>query len=294
LRNALLIFDLAVKEKGLRLTLDVSPDCPQWVVGDPVRLRQVLINVVGNAVKFTLKGEVHVGVLTPGPGLLRVQVRDTGIGIPRNKLEAIFEAFTQADGSHTRRYGGSGLGLTITKRLVTLMGGQIVGTSEPGLGSTFAVDLPLAAAPIKGPRETPKLASLAGMPKLHVLVAEDNIVNQKVAAGILTRQGCTVKVAGTGREAYDIFLKERFDLVLMDVQMPDLDGLEASRLIRDEEQRGSRARIPIIAVTAHASAVQHEQCIAHGMDAVVTKPIDLPTLFDSIQRVLALSPIGAD
>ncbi len=290
LRDALLIFNLAVKEKGLALTLDVSPDCPQRVLGDPVRLRQVLINLVGNAVKFTPEGEVRVVVLTPRPGLVRIDVRDTGIGIAKNKLEPIFEAFTQADGSHTRRFGGSGLGLTITKRLVTLMGGQITGLSEPGLGSTFSVELPLApAAPLTAPRETRPPAPSAALPKLHVLVAEDNIVNQKVAAGILTRQGCTVKVASTGRQAYDIFLKERFDLVLMDVQMPELDGLEASQLIRDEEQRGSLTRIPIIAVTAHASAAQHEQCIAHGMDAVVTKPIDLPALFDSIRRVLALS-----
>ena len=288
LHDVLRIFEQAVKEKGLRLTIDVAPDCPQNVLGDPVRLRQVLINLVGNAVKFTLQGAVGVAVSAPAPGMLCLEVRDTGIGIPKDKLEAIFEAFTQADGSHTRRFGGSGLGLTITKRLVTLMGGQITAQSEPGTGSRFSVVLPLEAAPADernlALRDTVPLSTL---PKLHVLVAEDNLVNQKVAAGILKRKGWTVTVASTGRQAHQAFLANHFDLILMDVQMPELDGLESSTLIRQEEQLRSLARTPIIAVTAHASSAQHEQCIAHGMDAVVTKPIDITALFETIHRVVA-------
>jgi signal transduction histidine kinase len=188
-REGLRIFDIAVAEKNLRLKIDVSPDCPPRAMGDPVRLRQVLINLVGNAVKFTLEGEIRVQVSAPKPGLVRVGVRDTGIGIPADKLQVIFDAFTQADGSHTRRFGGSGLGLTITKRLVTLMGGEIAASSESGRGSVFTIDVPLPAAPAlpasRGAQAAPVIMSL---PKLHVLVAEDNPVNQKVAAGILRRQ----------------------------------------------------------------------------------------------------------
>lgn len=290
LRDGLWIFEQAVEEKGLRLTMDVAADCPQNVLGDPVRLRQVLINLVGNAVKFTLEGEVGVTVSAPVPGSLCFEVRDTGIGIPKDKLEVIFEAFTQADGSHTRRFGGSGLGLTITRRLVTLMGGQITAQSEPGSGSLFRVVLPLEAAPADE-RSLPTRddVPMSALPKLHVLVAEDNLVNQKVAAGILKRKGWTVTVASTGRQAHQAFLANHFDLILMDVQMPELDGLESSTLIRREEQLRSLARTPIIAVTAHASTAQHEQCIAHGMDAVVTKPIDIAALFETIQRVVASS-----
>lgn len=294
LRDALRIFEIAVNEKDLRLGIDISQDCPARVMGDPVRLRQVLINLVGNAVKFTLQGEVHVQVSVSQPGTIRIAVRDTGIGIPPGKLHAIFEAFTQADGSHTRRFGGSGLGLTITRRLVNLMGGQISAESQPGRGSIFSVEIPFPDAPADAsPRATPASPVSLRLPKLHVLVAEDNLVNQKVAAGILRRQNCTVVVAATGRQAFDVFLKEHFDLILMDVQMPELDGLEASRMIRDHEQRRQLERIPIIAVTAHASSAQHEQCRANGMDAVVTKPIDLAALFETIQNVLPLSAPAA-
>ena len=290
LRDSLWIFEQAVKEKGLRLKVDVAPDCPRNVLGDPIRLRQVLVNLVGNAVKFTPRGEVGVAVSAPAPGRLCWEVRDTGIGIPKDKLEAIFEAFTQADGSHTRRFGGSGLGLTITKRLVILMGGRITAQSEPGAGSRFSVSLPLEAAPAdERSLAMQEAVPLSALPKLHVLVAEDNLVNQKVAAGILTRKGWTVTVASTGRQAHQVFLTTHFDLILMDVQMPELDGLESCMLIRREEQSRSLARTPIIAVTAHASSAQHEQCIAHGMDAVVTKPIDITALFETIQRVIAPS-----
>jgi len=288
LREGLRIFDIAVAEKNLRLTIDVAPDCPLRVMGDPVRLRQVVINLVGNAVKFTLEGEIRVQVSTPKPGVVRMDVHDTGIGIPADKLQAIFDAFTQADGSHTRRFGGSGLGLTITKRLVTLMGGEIAASSGPNRGSTFTIEVPLPPAPyLPSPPEAQAAPGVIRLPKLHVLVAEDNPVNQKVAAGILRRQNCTVVVAANGQQAFDAFLKERFDLILMDVQMPELDGLEASMLIRGEEQRRSLDRIPIIAVTAHAATAQHEQCRANGMDAVVTKPIDMAVLFETIQCALS-------
>jgi CheY-like chemotaxis protein len=253
----------------------------------------VLINLVGNAVKFTPQGEVRIDVTAPAPDKIRIDVQDTGIGVPREKLEVIFEAFTQADGSHTRRFGGSGLGLAITRRLVALMGGNLSAESEPGRGSIFSVELPLTAArqPEKSANEV-RPAPGAGLPKLHVLIAEDNLVNQKVASGLLRRQGWTAKVANNGKEAYLAFQNERFDLILMDVQMPELDGLEATMLIRKEERLHSALPTPIIAVTAHASPAQHQQCIAHGMDAVVTKPIDLAILLEAIRSVLE-SPVTA-
>ena len=294
LRDSLWIFDQAVREKHLLLTMEVASDCPEEVLGDAMRLRQVLINLVGNAVKFTLEGQVHVAVSTAEPDRLCFDVRDTGIGIPKDKLEAVFEAFTQADGSHTRRFGGSGLGLTITKRLVVLMGGQITARSEEGRGSVFSVVVPLPSGLGKAsPKDTAAAVPMPALPKLHVLVAEDNPVNQKVAAGILRRQGWTVTVASNGQQAYDKFLANQFDLILMDVQMPEVDGLEAAALIRDEERRRSLPRTPIISVTAHASDVQHQQCIVHGMDAVVTKPIDVNELYQTIRDILAASLVAA-
>ena len=287
LHDCLWMFDHQVREKHLRMTLNVARECPKKVLGDPVRLRQVLINLLGNAVKFTLQGEVHLTVSVPAPGLVAFEVRDTGIGISKEKLNLIFEAFTQADGSTTRRFGGSGLGLTITKRLVKLMGGQITAQSEPGGGSVFSVSLPLPLA--TEPVSEPPRAAPCVPASLNVLVAEDNIVNQKVAAGILRRQGWTVSVAGTGEQAVEAFLTERFDLILMDVQMPELDGLEASTRIRQIEQQRSLAKTPIIAVTAHASSTQHHECLEHGIDAIVTKPVDITALLEAIQQVMVVT-----
>jgi len=288
LRESLRIFDVAIREKDLRLSLDVSEQCPVWIHGDPVRLRQVLINLVGNAVKFTLRGEINVRVTAPAIGRIRFDVQDTGIGVPKGKLRAIFEPFTQADGSHTRRFGGSGLGLAITRRLVTLMRGVISASSELGKGSVFSVELPLIAAKLQqSQRAVPPTPT--ELPKLHVLIAEDNLVNQRVASGILRRQGWTSTIANNGKEAVVAFQRERFDLVLMDVQMPEVDGLEAAKLIRKEEGQNFSQPTPIIAVTAHASTAQHEQCIAHGMNAVVTKPIDMTALIETIRGVM-LSP----
>ncbi len=293
LHECLGIFDVAVREKNLHLALSLQPDCTGWVRGDPVRLRQVLVNLIGNAVKFTLQGEVQLSVRAHAPGIVEFEVRDTGIGIPREKLDSIFEAFTQADGSHTRKFGGSGLGLAITRRLVLLMGGHLSASSEPGLGSTFSVELPLtAASPLERQPERVSGPPAAGLPKLNVLVAEDNPVNQKVTSGILRRQGWAVRMASNGDEAYQAFLHDRYDLILMDVQMPEKDGLEATTLIREEERRRALRPTPILAVTAHAARVQHEQCLAHGMDAVVTKPLDLAALLSAISAVLAPAPAG--
>ncbi len=291
-RECLQIFDLNVREKKLRQGLSIATDCPLWVEGDPVRLRQILMNLLGNAVKFTIQGEVQLSVTKKESDVLCFEVRDTGIGIPHEKLESIFEAFTQADGSHTRRFGGSGLGLAITRRLANLMGGSLRAESEVGRGSRFFVELLLkpAAPPVSSINVKPEKLRIDLA--LHVLVAEDNIVNQKVAQGILRRQGWTVKLANNGQQAYRLFMDERFDLILMDVQMPELDGLEATALIRDEETRRALPRTPIVAVTAHASQSQHEQCLAQGMDAVVTKPIDSACLLREIAAVLKSQPVA--
>ena len=284
------IFILAAREKNLRLEVQIEPGCPAWVKGDPVRLRQILINLMGNAIKFTTAGEVRLAV-APGIGdALRFEVSDTGIGIPKEKLQSIFEAFTQADGSHTRRFGGSGLGLAITRRLISLMGGDIVVESEVGKGTRFQVELPL---PVSRPAAAPAATaapSSAGLPALRILVAEDNAVNQAVIKGMLLRQGWTVALASNGAQAYERFLEKTFDLILMDVQMPEVDGLEATALIRADEKRRELNRTPIIAFTAHAAGTQHEECLASGMDGVITKPVDLTTLLTVVINTVRANP----
>ncbi|HTS25207.1 MAG TPA: PAS domain S-box protein [Bryobacteraceae bacterium] len=286
LQEAMRMFDFPVREKKLDVHLSIADNCPVWVQGDPVRLRQVLVNIIGNAVKFTVAGSVRVNACQRPGGMIRIEVCDTGIGIAPEKLDSIFDAFTQADPSHSRQFGGTGLGLDITRRLVTLMKGTVSVRSEVGRGSQFAVELPLISRPaprreIDAPGATPPL------PLLKVLLAEDNPINQKVIHAMLQRQNWTVTLATNGREAYGQFLQRPFDLILMDVQMPEVDGLEATRLIRLEEtRRGSTERIPIIALTAHASRSNHDQCLSEGMDGVITKPVNLPALLNGIHDAL--------
>ncbi len=289
-RLSMRIFDSTVRQKGLNFRLAVAPDCPEWVRGDPARLRQVLVNLIGNAVKFTSEGSVLVWVERAGPGVLRFVVQDTGIGIPPGKVGDIFEAFTQADGSHTRRFGGTGLGLTITQRLVDLMGGRLQVESTVGKGSRFSCEFPMEPGSRPAPPEAPADAP-APLPVLHVLVAEDNLINQKVISAMLRRQGWTIALAENGKEALVCFGREHFDLILMDVQMPEMDGLEATRLIRRDERRNSAgATVPILALTAHASGAQHAQCLAEGMDGVLTKPISLQVLLREVRAVLQKIP----
>jgi signal transduction histidine kinase/CheY-like chemotaxis protein len=281
------IFNSTVRQKCLDLQFTIDPQLPVWVRGDPARLRQVLVNLIGNAVKFTNAGSVRISVESVRGGA-RFSVADTGIGIPPEKLGSVFDAFTQADGSHTRRFGGTGLGLTITRRLVDLMGGRLWAESAIGEGSRFCFELPLAAASPPAHEAVAGCAATAtALPELQVLVAEDNPINQKVICAMLRRQKWSVTVASNGVEAWNLFRDGRFDLILMDVQMPEMDGLEATRLIRREEQRRAAShRIPIMALTAHASPVQHEEYLAEGMDGVLTKPINLPTLLDGIHSMM--------
>ena len=288
--ESLRIFEIAIRDKHLRLELDYEIKHSGRLRGDPVRIRQVLINLIGNAVKFTSAGTVRLAVTSPRSGNILFVVTDTGIGIAPEKLGTIFDAFMQADGSHTRRFGGTGLGLAITRRLVGLLGGRLWAESELGVGSRFYCELPLelgAEVPVSSPEPFEYLP----IQELDVLVAEDNPVNQRVICAMLRRQGWNVTLANTGREAYHSFLAGRFDLVLMDIQMPDMDGLQAAGLIRREEQRragtGLLHRTPIIALTAHASKSQHDQCLAERMDGVITKPVTLKALLYQISKVLA-------
>ncbi|HMC61638.1 MAG TPA: ATP-binding protein [Candidatus Solibacter sp.] len=289
-QDCLRMFEFAVREKKLDLRLDVSPGCPVWVRADPVRVRQILVNVIGNAIKFTAAGSVTVTLAAHAGNLIRIEVRDTGIGIAASKLHSIFDAFTQADGSHTRQFGGTGLGLTITRRLVQLMGGRLWAESEPGQGSRFLVEL---ALPRTVPPETreqvapPPVPVLPADGGLRILVAEDNVINQKVICLMLRRQGWSVTLAVNGVEACRHFRENYFDLVLMDVQMPEMDGLEAARRIRADEAERGLARTPILALTAHASQTQHELCLAQGMDSVITKPVNLPSLLREIAAAVA-------
>ncbi len=245
------------QQKGLKFLCHIPLDLPDTLVGDPSRLRQVLINLVGNALKFTAQGEVTVRVAmeaeTADQAAFHFSVTDTGIGIPLEKQRLIFEAFTQSDSSTTRQFGGTGLGLSISTRLITLMGGSIWVESEPGQGSAFHFRLPfgLRAGALQSADPLAPLPPAADRRRFRILLAEDNLVNQRVALRLLEKKGHTVVVAESGKKALDAWREQTFDIILMDVQMPEMDGFEATARIRERE-KSSRKHIPIIALTAHA------------------------------------------
>jgi len=286
--------ELRARQKGLHLACNVSHNVPQALIGDPERLRQIVVNLVGNAIKFTESGYVTVDVSLAsedtGSAELHFQVKDTGIGIPRDKQHRIFEAFTQADGSATRKYGGTGLGLSICSKLVSLMGGRIWVESELGKGSAFqfvarfgkAIDVPGASLhPMAQQPETAALMEQRG--PLRVLLAEDNLVNQKLAVRLLEKEGHRVIVTGNGREALAALDEGDFDAVLMDVQMPEMSGFEATATIREKEKKTGK-RQPIIALTAHAMKGDRERCLEAGMDDYLAKPIQRDELFAALYR----------
>ena len=284
------------KEKGLHFASSVDPSLPAILKGDPGRLRQVLLNLIGNAVKFTPTGSVTLRVLPIAANdttiSIRFEIQDTGIGIPASSLPRLFDPFTQADTSTTRKYGGTGLGLTICKRLVTLMNGDIGVTSNTGTGTLFWVTLPFSQIPQGSqhhPEPTPVAAGLAPVsPKpadknQHLLLlAEDNITNQKLAMLVLKKLGYSVHAVPNGREALEAVRSGSYSLVLMDCQMPEMDGFEATAAIRQLES-GTDHHLPIIAMTANAMQGDREKCLAGGMDDYISKPID----HSHLQRVLA-------
>ena len=291
------IFREQTHRRGVTLELYWDDRLPQRVCGDPMRLRQVFTNLLSNAAKFTEKGSVTVRALlsdaTDSTLNVVFQVHDTGIGIPQSVLHRLFLPFTQADGSTTRKYGGSGLGLAISKQLVALMGGSISVESEFGKGSTFAFKVPLRRAeerPVEtAASETPQSSPFPEA--MRVLVAEDNDVSQLLAKRLLEKLGCIVDTAASGLEAFHSWRQHEYQLILMDCQMPELDGYEATARIRVEEN--GRRRVPIIALTAHASAADHERCLQAGMDDYIAKPVSLKSLSETLARWLPLNTAQA-
>ena len=287
---------LRAEQKKLTFTCEAEDDVPLKLQGDPNRVRQVLLNLTGNALKFTGSGEVAVRIQLverkTDTAQLRFSVRDTGIGIAADKLGGLFEKFTQADASTTRRFGGTGLGLAICKQLVELMGGQIGVNSREGEGSEFWFTLRLAypaAAPFVSstaaaePMVPAKLALLPGQKSARVLVAEDNFINQEIIRALLGLLGLTPELVVNGVEAVQALKEGNYDLVIMDMQMPELDGYEATRRIRTAE---TGARVPIIAMTANAMIGDREKCLDAGMDDYISKPIDTSVLVGVLQRWL--------
>ncbi len=292
------------REKGLTLSCDIDPDLPGVLIGDPVRLRQVLTNLIGNAVKFTETGEVRVKVnllrCVGNSAQVEFSVEDTGIGISRTVLPQLFDEFTQADGSTTRKFGGTGLGLTISRQLVELMGGNINVVSTEGQGSTFSFTLDMTicehhtrqqeSAGHTGLKDGSgqQLQDITTFPdSIQVLMAEDNVVNQKVAISMLKKIGIQhIDVARDGREAVSMNSIHTYDLILMDCQMPQMSGYEATGVIRRQEREQQLPPIPIIAMTANAMAEDREKCLAAGMDGYLSKPVKTQELQTTLAQWL--------
>ncbi len=298
LDDALRALAVRAHSKGLELACHVQPDVPDALVGDAGRLRQVLLNLIGNAVKFTEQGEVVVRVEVVGApasedeASLHFAIRDTGIGIPKDKQERIFRAFEQEDTSTTRKYGGTGLGLTIAARLVALMGGQISVESEPGQGSTFAFAARFGrqpypstggdTQPVRGPAAAPVPAAMP----LRILLAEDNEFNTRHLERLLARQGHCVRLANNGRQALALAEETAFDLLLLDIHMPELDGFQVARAIRERE-RSAGGHLRVIALTVRSRKEDRAKCLAAGMDDFLSKPIRAAELFAAIDRAVS-------
>ena len=301
-------------KKGIEFTLELESSLPRTVLGDPTRLRQILLNLLSNAVKFTAKGSVRVNVSQEQAGQVRFDVRDTGTGMTTEHLDRLFQNFSQADHSTARKYGGSGLGLAISKQLVELMGGEIHVESDAGQGSHFWCLIPLApteSAPRGESAEVVETDSrealaeelfsaslkalqktLAGdLPPMRILVAEDNKVNRRVAQGLLSLFGVAFDFAANGLEAVELARTGKFGLILMDCQMPEMDGFAATRAIREWQQ--GRPRTPIIAISANADPADRAACLAAGMDDCLAKPIQKEKLKAALTRWLPTGGAGS-
>lgn len=296
LEESIGLFRAAAGEKGLRLVSNLAPDLPLWVAGDQTRLRQVILNLVSNALKFTGDGEIVLSAAVERQDQhairIAIEVRDTGIGIAAEQLPRLFTSFHQANASITRRYGGTGLGLAISKRLIELMGGSIDVESTPGEGTRFRFSVQMG--PAREPAAVPNQPVPAAAQNLRVLVAEDNAVNQKVVLMLLKQLGVSADLAQDGSQAVAAVRRNRYDLVFMDVQMPEVDGLSATREIRGCLPSG---RQPVIyGLTAHATTEYRDICLKAGMDGYLTKPLDRDKLREVIEQISALSgaePVAA-
>lgn len=285
-------FDFQAKEKGIALRLEQDPELPQWTKTDPTRLRQVLSNLLSNAIKFTGSGEVCLRVRLLAEEreenetsyLLQFEVEDTGIGIPAEKVDTIFEQFTQASSDTTRKYGGTGLGLAISQKLVSLMGGKIKAKSQLGQGTTFYFTVKMKAGEAIAPEPEIRISEQGGIeaePHLRILLAEDNLINVKIARRFLESWNYAVFVAVNGKEAVEIASRERPDIILMDLQMPEMDGLEAARTIRSQG-----LHMPIIALTAEVTGEVKEWVAQAGMNAYSSKPFVPKELRSTILQLM--------
>jgi len=286
---------IRVEDKPVELGFHIDPKIPQVICGDVLRFRQILLNLAGNSIKFTARGRIDINVECLYLGEEKVQLQcsvvDTGIGIAKEKQKQVFESFTQAESSTTRQFGGTGLGLSITKQLVELMGGTVFLTSELGSGSTFSFTLDFAHERMGS--DKPEIAASTHrsdtIEGLHILLAEDNLVNQKLALMVLKKGKATVTLANNGQEALEQLAQEDFDLVLMDLQMPVLDGLEATRQVRAGAAGVRNPQIPIIAMTANAYKEDRSRCLEAGMNDFISKPFKKNTLFELINTICNLS-----
>ncbi|MEW5894239.1 MAG: ATP-binding protein [Candidatus Omnitrophota bacterium] len=314
IRSVCKTMDILAKNKGLSLQWLTDEKVPDLVKGDPVRLRQVLVNLINNAIKFTSKGKIEVEVkvtsISEEKCLLLFSVKDEGIGIEKDKQEKIFEVFTQEDVSTTRQFGGTGLGLAICKKLLELMGGSIWVESEKGRGSKFYFNIPFQ---IVRKDEVPEALqedsielqlmeqisikksheAVVKKENIHILLAEDNMVNQRMTQRMLEKKGWQVTVANQGQEVLDLLMKQSFDLILMDAQMPVIDGWEATKQIRESEKT-TGGHIPIIALTARVMAGDRKKCLDAGMDGYVSKPIDRSQLFEVVESFFFIEKGGSD
>ena len=301
---------LSARKKGVELICSVESNVPHHMVGDPTRLRQIVTNLVGNSLKFTDRGKVTLEAIMESDSgancVVHFIVRDSGIGISKDKQAVIFHAFSQADNSTTRKFGGTGLGLSISSRLVEMMGGRIWVESEVGQGSKFHFTANFgvtrtspnisAHMPESRSAQDPLQGHAPAPPRLRLLLAEDNLVNQRLAVRLLEKQGHSVDVANNGREALEALNKESYYAVLMDVQMPEMDGFEATTVIRKTEA-GTGTHLPIIAMTAHALSGDRERCLAAGMDCYISKPIKTQELYQLLaslsQRAASIEVLPA-
>ncbi|GAB3817279.1 hypothetical protein GCM10028895_13250 [Pontibacter rugosus] len=287
------LMESRAEERGNKLIIKTAANLPDQLTGDPLRLKQIIFNLVGNAIKFTEGGEVkliiHIARQEEGSLVIEFTVEDTGIGIPKDKLEDIFNSFNQGSNHTSRKYGGTGLGLSISKKLVEMQGGAIAVRSRVGHGSAFTFSLPflvkdmLAAPATEGVFQEADEQLLYDLGNIRVLLAEDNEINQLLITTVLGGWNVHIDAVLNGVEAIKMFEQNHYDIVLMDMQMPEMDGYDATKFIR--QQQGSKAQIPVIALTAHATTGEIEKCLAAGADAYVSKPFDPDHLYQTMHRL---------